>query len=459
VLPAQAGTATAAHRAGTYHVSLLRPVSGRSPFPRGCPGAVGDANHLPGSEIEPMVAVDPERPRTVVATWQQDLGAAGRADLVAVTHDAGVSWHRVVMSGTACTGQGADAASDPWVSVGPRGSMYFGGSTAYLSSDPPAVSIVAARSADRGRTWSRTRRVSGSSQRNDKPYIVADPKHALRAYMVWAKRDMPPALPSDSVTRFARTDDGGRSWSRPVLVDRAPPNAIDVVSEVYPLRSGALLALISRFAVAADGGFHAQLVTRRSIDGGRTWQRAMLAHSHPLPPAVIDPETGQELDSQDLSFFGAAVGRDGTVYVAWDSDTGLRSGGVTLISSGDGGRTWSAPRSVPGIPAFAMEPAVAAGPGGSVGVLWYDVRRDVRGDAALTTDVWFAHSADHGHTWRQTHVAGPFDMRTAPLHRLGEYQGLAAMGDRDFAAVFAQAQPRARHGASDIFFARLTPDE
>jgi hypothetical protein len=242
-----------------------------------------------------------------------------------------------------------------------------------------------------------------------------------------------------------------------VLLDRAPPNAIDLVGEVLPLRNGTLLALISRLKVEADDTFSAQLVASRSPNQGRSWTQAALVTSHPLPPAVIDPETGQKLDSQDLSFFGASVGSDGTVYVAWDSSTSLTRGGIKLIYSRDGGRRWPAPRSLPGVTAFAMEPAVAAGPGGSVGVLWYDLRRDKPGDKSLTTDVWFSHSSDHGLSWRQIHVGGPFDMRTAPLHRLGEYQGLAAMGGTDFAAVFTQARPQARHGRSDIFFATITP--
>jgi hypothetical protein len=104
-----------------------------------------------------------------------------------------------------------------------------------------------------------------------------------------------------------------------------------------------------------------------------------------------------------------------------------------------------------------MEPAIAAGPGGSVGVIWYDLRHDRAGDDSLTTDVWFAHSLDHGRHWRQIHVAGPFDMRRTPHHRLGEYQGLAAAGRSGFTAIFTQGQPSARHGLSDEFFAKLTP--
>lgn len=440
----------------SYLAEHVVPISGRSPFPQGCPKAVGDADHLPGSEIEPMITVNPRHPSNVIATWQQDLGAAGRVDMVGVTQNGGRTWRSVVMSGTKCTGGSGDAASDPWVSAGPRGSMYFGGATALLSTDPPAVRMVAAHSSDRGQTWSRVSSVSATSHRNDKPSIAADPRHAMRAYMVWANRDIPVTIPSHSFLRFSRTSDAARTWSPPTVVDHAPPNAIDVSSEVLVLPHGSLITLFSRVAVAADGSFLSQLWVTRSTDHGTRWTPAALVTSHPLPPPVIDP-TGQELDSQDLSIHSAAVGRDGVVYVAWDSSTSLRRGAVKMISSRDGGRRWTHPRSLPGITSFAMEPAVAAGARGSVGVLWYDVRNDRPRDISLTTDVWFAHSPDHGFHWRQTHVAGPFDMRRAPLHRLGEYQGLAAMGRCRFAAAFTQAKPKSQHGLSDIFFAKMRP--
>ena len=92
--------------------------------------------------------------------------------------------------------------------------------------------------------------------------------------------------------------------------------------------------------------------------------------------------------------------------------------------------------------------------------MWYDLRNDVSGDAPLSADVWFAQSADRGQTWTQAHVAGPTDLRTAPLpghNYVGEYQGLAALGDNDFAASFTLASPYAKDGPTDIFFARIGP--
>jgi hypothetical protein len=93
-------------------------------------------------------------------------------------------------------------------------------------------------------------------------------------------------------------------------------------------------------------------------------------------------------------------------------------------------------------------------------VTWYDLRNDKPGDDALTADVWFAHSDNRGASWSQTHVAGPTDLRTAPLaahNHVGEYQGLAALRGRGFAAIFTLAAPQAKDGPTDIFFARIGP--
>ena len=116
---------------------------------------------------------------------------------------------------------------------------------------------------------------------------------------------------------------------------------------------------------------------------------------------------------------------------------------------------------LPGVSAYAFEPAIAVDKHGTVGVMWYDLRNDVLGDAALTADVWFAHSDDRGESWRQTHVAGPTDLRTAPLpahNYVGEYQGLAGLR-HGFAAAFTLPAPQAEDGPTDIFFARIGPGD
>jgi hypothetical protein len=312
---------------------------------------------------------------------------------------------------------------------------------------------VASRSRDGGRTWRPPATVARPLQGNETDAITASPRLAGHAYLVWANFVF--GLPRTNTVEFSRTTDGGRTWSSPVLVDQLGPSAIDQAPRLLVLPDGTLLAVFAR--ADFDLGL-AQLYAARSLDEGRTWLPPVLAGSKPLPPDIVDPETGIPLPQP--GFPGAAVAPDGTVYIAVEDNTSASSGGIAVARSRDGGRTWTS-ATLPGVTAFAFEPAIAVDAHGTVGVTWYDLRNDRPGDAALSADVWFAHSQDRGRSWRQAHVAGPTDLHTAPLpahNYVGEYQGLAGLPrGRGFAAAFTLAAPQAKDGPTDIFFARIGP--
>ncbi len=292
----------------------------------------------------------------------------------------------------------------------------------------------------------------------EREVITADPARSGHAYAVWWERD--PSMDfAGTAHRFARTTDGGATWSAPATLDAAPSAALDQSAEILVRPNGSVLALFARLQLQGGGAVQ-ELFALRSRNQGRTWSAPVPVASQPIAP-IPDPETGDALSNQDLTFHSAAIAPDGTVYVAWDHDSSATSGTIDIAKSTDGGITWTGPKPLRGVTAFAFEPAIAVDARGTVGVSWYDTRNDRRGDAPLTTDVWFAESGNRGRSWRRTHVAGPFDFRTAPRPsgdlRLGEYQGLAGLRKQGFAAVFTQAAPRAKDGPTDIFFARIEP--
>ncbi len=156
---ASAGGASTSGHSGRYVVRDLKVLSGPTPFPDGCPGAVQDETHIAGAEIEPAVTVDPTHPGTIVATWQQDLGFGGRSDLIGTSRDGGRTWSRSTIPGlTRCTGGTADSASDPWLAGGPDGTIYFTGAAISLATDPRSGRTCRAAPATADGTGRATRR-------------------------------------------------------------------------------------------------------------------------------------------------------------------------------------------------------------------------------------------------------------------------------------------------------------
>jgi hypothetical protein len=439
--------------AGLYKVKDLRVVSGPSPFAAGCLGGFDDLT-ITGQELEPAITVNPANPRNIIATWKQDVGTANqsRSDLVGSSVDGGQTWTRSTIPGlTACTGGTANAGSDPWLSAGGDGMVYFSGLAADVSADPPVTAVVASNSRNGGRHWPAPATVARPLAGNEHDAITASPARAGHAYMTWANFLL--TFPRTNSLEFSRTTNGGATWSPPVLIDQPGPFALDFSPKILVLPDGTLLAVFARADFELGlGTIHAA----RSLDEGRTWLPSVLAGSKPIPPDFADPE-GDILPQP--GFPSAAVAPDGTVYVAFEDSKSPSSGAIGVIRSRDGGRTWTS-ATLPGVRAFAFEPAIAVDSHGTVGVTWYDLRNDRPGDAALTADVWFAYSGNRGASWRQIHVAGSTDLRTAPLpahNYVGEYQGLAGLRSRGFAAIFTMAAPLAKNGPTDIFFARIGP--
>ena len=455
VAVALAATVPAPAKADPFKVENLQAISGPSPFAAGCPGALQDDTNITGYELEPMITVNPANRRNIIATWKQDVGPfdGTRSDLIASSLDNGKTWSRsTIPSIGVCTGGTADAVSDPWVSAGVDGTVYFGGLAASLSSEPPTTAVVSSHSRDGGRSWPAPVTAASPLQGNETDAITGSPTLAGHAYIAWA--NFIPSFPfaSNSV-EFARTTDAGATWSPPVLIDQQPgPFTLDFAPRILVLPDGTLLAVFARADAETSLGI---IFAARSRDEGRTWESAVQTGSKPIFPEFLDPETGDVLPQP--AFESTAVAPDGTVYVAFEDSRSASSGAIGVARSLDGGLTWSS-TTPPGVSAFAFEPAIAVDQHGTVGIIWYDLRNDVPGDAGLTADVWFAHSDNRGTSWRQTHIAGPTDIRTGPIdnNRVGEYQGLAALR-RGFAAVFTLRTPQAKDGPSDIFFARIVP--
>jgi hypothetical protein len=434
-------------------IGRLVRLSGASPFPGPC-GAILTAER--DADVEASIAVDPRAPRRIVAAWMQD---DGRSNLVTASRDGGRTWTRVFVPGLSdCTGGTVSGAADPWLSFAADGKLLLSSGIANLTHLPgptgpgPEPMQVVSRSGDGGLSWSLPATVQfAPGVYSDKSAATADPLRRGRAYEVWTLRTGPED--DTGSAWFSRSVDGGRTWSPQRLVydpgkEHVAPFCVAIA--VLPHR-----VLLDVMTVFDDTTGTSDVMAARSVDGGRTWSRpALIAHTS--GNSAVDPDTGTVALGTPADAT-VTVGPDGVPTVAWNDIASPRSSRTLASRSSDGGRSWSRPVAVARVPGQAFQASVAAAGDGTLGVIWYDDRRDPGGSAAWEFDVWFAFSRDGGRSWRRSHLAGPFDMNRAQAlegsgRRIGDYQSLAGL-PHGFVAAFTQGPPQAKIGASDIFFA------
>jgi hypothetical protein len=451
---AVAASAASPALAARFRIERLVQLSKASPFPGPC-GAIAIAQR--DAEVEPTIAVDPRAPRRIVVAWMQD---DGRSNLVMASRNGGRTWTRVFVPGLSdCTGGALAGAADPWLSFARGGQLLLGSGIANLPHFPgptfgPEPRQVVSRSGDGGLSWSLPATVQfAPGVYSDKSAVTADPLRRGRAYEVWDVRSGPDV--DTSAAWFSRSSDGGRTWSPPRLVyDPGQQHVAPLVTEIAVLPHRVLLDVMQ---VQHSLSNTSDVMAARSVDGGRTWSRPVLIARGSANQA-IDQDTGTVALAGAIT--SVTVGPHGVPTVAWSDIASPHASRIRASRSRDGGRSWSRPVVVSRVRGQAILPSVAAAGDGTLGIIWYDDRRDPGGSsAAWEFDVWFAFSRDGGRSWRRRHLAGPFDMNRAQAvegagRRIGDYQSLAGL-PHGFAAAFVQAPPRAKIGASDVFFARV----
>ncbi len=430
-------------------VSLVR-VSGETPFAAGCGGGQQGTNF--GSvEVEPWVAVDPTNPAHLVGAWQQDRWSNGGANGIgtAASFDGGATWSSHTPRIGRCAGGTAGGdyqrASDPWLAVAADGTAFL--IALVFDATTPRNAVVASRSTDGGVTWGDPAVLLADDDPDffsDKESITADPMDPGRVYAVWDRltgQTHPTDPTNTGPTWFARTTDGAWEPARTIFEPGADAQTIGNVIAALP--GGTLVDVFNLITQATSMTPTNMLGVIRSEDHGLTWSTA----------TVIAPMRGVGVQDPD-SHVGIRSGTDlpqvavdrttGALYIVWqDAPAGGTVDAVMLVSSLDGGVTWSAPVAVNGAPgAAAFTPSVAVAADGTVGVTYFDLRNARPGDAdALRVTPWLATSHDRGATWSDEALSAPFDLHPALLqgaYFLGDYQGLATVGN-GFVPFFAAA--------------------
>ena len=242
----------------------LSRASGPSTFSAHCNGAPQTGTLYRNAEVEPQVAVDPRNQAHLVGVWQQDRWSNGGANglLAGVSNDGGATWARSYAHFTRCAGgtkrNGGDyeRASDPWVTIGPDGTVY----QIALSFDDSDgnQAVLASRSRDGGTTWSEPATLARDTSFDaglDKESITADPRAAGYAYAVWDRlAGLSSPDPNDffGPIYFSRTTNGGASWEPARMIFDPGPDAQTIGSVIVVLPNGDLVNMFTLIPQAAS---------------------------------------------------------------------------------------------------------------------------------------------------------------------------------------------------------------
>jgi hypothetical protein len=474
--------------------SSLVTVSGPSPY-AGCSTANQPGINYLNAEVEPQVAVNAANTKNIVGVWQQDRWSNGGAQgLVAgFSFDGGVTWGETTLPFSACaqsaindpfTGAPYNRASDPWVSIGPDGTAYAVGllatnSTLGTAAGTNDTGVATVTSTNGGKTWTNPnleKADQGTSPIfefthffNDKESITADPLHAGTAYVVWDRLKAPSHSPDAALhahafrgpTWFSKTSDGGQTWSaaRQIFDPGQNSQTIGNVVVVDP-KSGTVYDFFEQVSTTGSPKFTPRglsVSVIKSSDGGNTWSPATNVSAQDTV-GDTDPNTGRGLRTGEGLPSVAIDPSTGELYVVWDDArfTGGTVNHIVISASTNGGATWTSPATVDANtpnnrPAFT--PTVAVNSAGTVAVTYYDLRSLTTETATLPTDLWLATSTNHGTTWSEQHVTGPFDMLTAPNAGgffLGDYQALGVTGTT-FQPFFVQTNSGNISNRTDVF--------
>jgi hypothetical protein len=441
----------------------LTVASGPSPFAT-CPLLPPQAQAYLHIETEPRLAANPSAAppgrANLVGVWIQDAQAG---DIAAYSFDGGATWDETLLPFTVCAPGGLpyQRALDPWISIGPDGRAYATGLVLTPGSAAGSVAdmaVAAATSTDGGRTWSNVHAFharhnpAGLATLLDKPTVTADPVKAGTAYAVWQEEGAGTASPP--VAWFAKTTNGGRTWSRPkiiiptvkgsgayyheIVADTRSQRLYDVFNLVRPqlryhkvCKTKGTQRTCRKVGAPVPGKFNGYIAFIASADRGKTWSTPHIISEDRAIGIVAAPGGQLTVGAGIDATFDPASGR---IYVIWTDArfTNLMYDEVVISSSGDKGAHWTAPRAV-STAAISFNPTVAVNAAGAVAVTYYDLRDVASNPATILVDLWFATSADKGASFGNETKLCAFDISTAPVvnggYFIGDYAGLASVGD------------------------------
>jgi hypothetical protein len=383
-----------------------------------------DASHECGSQSETSIAINPSRPRNVIAGSNEIQRLPMRA---MYSTDGGKTFTGVDLPlPPATANKGVDFGSDPGVAFDSSGNAFYSYIVVFFGAGGGinGTEMAVARSADGGAHWLSTYFApeTGSAQFDDKPMITVDTgtasAHRNRIYVAWdhATGNSSSTTNGNNVL-LSSSDDGGITFSASVSVSG------DFTGKTGGIGADPYVTSDGTVHVAWQDYAHGLIADAASTDGGRTFS----------PPHTIATVGGFAFNIAAQNVRGALVypacGSYSTALYCSYMDGSTSATNVYVAKSTDGGSTWTSTAMPAGGDQFNQWLAVDPS-NGSVNVAYY-----ATGAHGETSTIYkLARSTNGGTTYTASAIATASTDETccAPSvdlgNQYGDYEGLAAWG-------------------------------
>jgi hypothetical protein len=386
---------------------------------------------------EVSIAINPTNPNNIIGVSFQFASAGGVSNFAYVTTDGGNTWKTVATKNVKGITQGDDVITFDANGAAHHAFIAFTGIRVPKPSRA-ATGIIVNSTRDGGASWEEpvaaVDHINTVTPFEDKPAITTDMSAASRfknnLYLAWTRFDeyqgdgFKGSMP-DCKTHifFTASRDSGKNFTMPFRISDAPGDCIDSDNTV----EGAVPAAGVNGEVYVVWAGPKGLYFDKSLDGGVTFGKDKIISDMPggwdIEVDGIDRSNGMPAAEVDIS----NGPHRGTIYVNWiDQRNGDTD--VFLMSSKDGGESWSRPLRVNddqiknGKAQFftwmAVDPV-----DGAINIIFYD-RRDLSG---TKTGLTLARSIDGGKTFVNHKVnLAPFECDKEVF--FGDYTGIDAYG-------------------------------
>jgi BNR repeat-like domain len=251
----------------------------------------------------------------------------------------------------------ADSSDVPAIAIGPGGVLHV----VWQDLTPGNWEIYCRRSPDGGMSWNAAKRITWTPGDSFAPDVAADSGSIVHA--VWSDN-----TPGNYEIYYRKSPDGGTTWG---TARRLTWTAGSSSSPAIAMDADNVLHVV--WDDMTSGA--ASIYYKRSTDKGNTWsvsKKLTSSSGNSMRPALV-------IDSSK------------TLHAAWWDDT---PGNPEIYHkrSTDGGSTWSAAQRLTWTSGKSYDPAIAAGPGQTLFVVWDD-------DTPGNYEILAKRSTDGGATW------------------------------------------------------------